>query len=41
MAKAKVIRDEKIILEDGRYIAEIKVYEITVSKKFPDGIIKF
>lgn len=31
------MRDDKIILADGRFVAQVKVIEVSKSAKFPDG----
>lgn len=36
--KAEVLVDETLSLGDGRYRAIVKVYKVTSSVKFPDGI---
>lgn len=38
MQKAKQLRNERIVLQQGRFIIEIKAYEVTCSRKFPEGI---
>ena len=38
MKKAKLIRDQRFILSQGLFKAEIKAYEVPVSRKFPIGI---
>ncbi len=36
--KARILKDEMIVLASGRYLAQIKVIEVPKSDKFPDGI---
>jgi hypothetical protein len=38
MAKARVLIDEVLFFHEGRFVAEVKVFEVPVSDKFPDGI---
>lgn len=38
MPAARILYDEKVKLLDGRYEARIVAYEVSKSKKFPDGI---
>ena len=38
MHKAKELRNERIILQQGKFIVEIKIYEVLKSRKFPTGI---
>ena len=35
--KAHILRDEFILFADGRFVAQIKVIEVSQSEKFPDG----
>lgn len=37
MSKAKVIRNQSISFADGAFEAQVKVYEVAKSLKFPDG----
>lgn len=37
MSKAKVLRDHSIIFANGTFQAQVKVYAVTRSLKFPDG----
>jgi hypothetical protein len=37
MSKARTLLDDKIILADGRFVAQVKVIEAPKSTKFPDG----
>lgn len=36
--KAIVLIDRKQVIQGGRYLISIKVYEVGPSKKYPDGI---
>lgn len=38
MSSAKLIYDQRLRFLDGRFEARIKAYEVTKSKKFPDGL---
>lgn len=38
MEKAKLLRDEHIILAQGQFVIEIKAYQVPNSQKFPTGI---
>jgi hypothetical protein len=38
MQKAKVLRNERVILAKGRFIVEIKAFEVPVDRRFPDGV---
>lgn len=38
MAKARVLIDEVLFFREGRFVAEVKVFEVPASNKFPDGI---
>jgi hypothetical protein len=37
MSKAKVLRDQSLDFADGTFEAQVKVYEVAKSLKFPDG----
>jgi hypothetical protein len=36
--KATLLIHREMVLQDGRYVLFIKVYEVEKSRKFPDGI---
>ena len=38
MAKARVLVDDVLVFNEGRLFAELKVFEVAKSKKFPEGI---
>ncbi|MBK7961532.1 MAG: hypothetical protein IPK04_10260 [Bdellovibrionales bacterium] len=38
MAKARVLVDDVLVFLEGRFFAELKVFDVPVSRKFPDGI---
>lgn len=38
MQKAKLLRDERVTLQDGRFVVEIKAYEVPAGRRFPTGI---
>lgn len=38
MTKAKVLVDDILIFLEGRYFAQIKVFEVPKSSKFPEGV---
>ncbi len=38
MSSAKLIYDQRLRFLDGRFETRIKAYEVTKSKKFPDGV---
>ena len=38
MQKAKIIRNERVVLAQGLFIIEIKAYEVPKSSKFPEGV---
>lgn len=38
MHKAKLIRNQRIILQDGRFALEIKAYEVPSDERFPTGV---
>jgi hypothetical protein len=38
MQKAKQLRNQRIVLDKGRFIVEIKAYEVPFSSRFPRGI---
>lgn len=38
MPKARKLVDDVVIFNEGRMFAELKVFEVAKSKKYPDGI---
>ena len=38
MNKARLVQNQRIVLKDGLFVIEVKVYEVTKSKKFPEGV---
>jgi hypothetical protein len=38
MQKAKLIRNQRITLEEGRFVVEVRAFEVAKNKKFPQGI---
>ncbi len=38
MAHARVLVDDVLVFNEGRLFAEMKVFEVPKSKKFPEGI---
>lgn len=38
MKKAKLLRNQRVVLEEGRFVIEIKAYEIGKGPRFPEGI---
>ena len=38
MAAAKLIRNQRLVIGSGRFVVEVKAYEVTRSLKFPIGI---
>lgn len=38
MQKAKAIRNDRVILAEGRFVIEVKAYEVPKSTKYPVGI---
>lgn len=38
MHKARLIQNQSLVLKDGLFVVEVKVYEVTKSKKFPEGV---
>ena len=38
MAGAKVLLDDVLVFNEGRLFAELKVFEVPKSKRFPEGI---
>ena len=38
MHKAKLIRNDRIVLKGGLFIVEIKAFEVPKGKKYPEGV---
>ena len=38
MHKAKIIRNERILLNEGLFVVEVKVFEVPKSKRYPEGV---
>ena len=38
MQKAKPLRNERIVLEQGRFVVEVKAFEVAAGRRFPNGI---
>ena len=38
MTKATILINRHLIINDGKYVVDIKVFKVTKSKKFPYGI---
>lgn len=38
MQKAKLIRNERVTLNEGAFVIQIKAYEVPKTKKYPEGI---
>jgi hypothetical protein len=38
MHKVKTLRNQRVVLEQGRFVMEIKAIEVPTSRKFPNGI---
>jgi hypothetical protein len=38
MHKAKIIRKERVVLAEGRFVFEIKAYEVPRDSKYPVGV---
>ena len=36
--KADLLIDRNLVIQDGKYVAFIKVFRVPISKKFPEGI---
>lgn len=38
MHKAKLIRNQRVVIGQGRFIVDIKAYEVSNNKKYPEGV---
>jgi len=38
MHKASILRNERIILAEGRFVIEIKAYGVPADRRFPSGV---
>ena len=38
MQKAKLLRHQRVTLREGRFVVEIKAYEVPAGRRFPSGI---
>jgi hypothetical protein len=36
--KAKILRNQRVILEQGRFVMEIRAFAVPVGRRFPSGI---